>query len=258
MPTAVSELELASRPDVISVDGRATSARPTASLSSPTEESLLLKILTTSVVVHLLLVGFLGSGIPRPLARAPRPAAAPVTSAKLIEEVKLQEEEVPPEPPKPVDQDRVVPAPELPAAAQIDLPPINQVEPISAVPASVPVAFGLEVKGRVRLVSDASQAAGALGGRALQEPVAIDGDSSQEKNLLLPEVAYPPEALVRRQQGSVILEFRTSATGEISAVKVRQSSGYPAIDRAALKNLGQGRWKGSAGYYLKTYEFKLN
>jgi len=256
MPTAFSEL--ATRPDFISEDTRVASARSTPPHPQTREESLLLKILTTSVVVHFLLVGVLGSGIPKAAVRPARTAVPPPTIAKVIEDIKLQEEEVPPEQPKPIDQDHVLPAPELPAAAKIDLPPISQVEPISAVPASIPVAFGLEVKGRVRLVSDASQASGSIGGRALRDPIAIDGDSSQEKNLLLPEVTYPPEALVKHQQGTVLLEFRTSATGEIFDAKVRQSSGYPAIDRAALKNLGQGRWKGTAGYYLKTYEFKLN
>jgi len=256
MPTAFSEL--ATRPDFISEDTRVASGRSTLPHRQTREESLLPKILTTSVVVHFLLVGVLGSGIPKPAVRPARAAVPPPTVAKVIEDIKLQEEVIPPERPKPIDQDRVLPAPELPAAAKIDLPPISQVEPISAVPSSVPVAFGLEVKGRVRLVSDASQASGSIGGRALRDPIAIDGDSSQEKNLLLPEVAYPPEALVKRQQGTVLLEFRTSATGEIFDAKVRQSSGYPAIDRAALKNLGQGRWKGTAGYYLKTYEFKLN
>ncbi len=222
------------------------------------KESLLLKILTTSLVAHFLLVGILGSGIPKPVVRPVRTAVPPPTAAKLIEDVKLQDEVPPPDQPKPVEKDNLAPAPNLPAAAQIDLPTISQVEPISAVPASVPVAFGLEVKGRVRLVSDASQASGSIGGRGLREPIAIDGDSTQEKNLLLPEVAYPPEALLRRQQGTVVLEFRTSATGEIYEAKIRHGSGHPAIDRAALKNLGQGRWTGTAGYYLKTYEFKLS
>ncbi len=256
MPTAVSEL--VTGPDFLSEGSRVATKRSTPSQTQAAQLPLLLRILTTSVVVHFLLIGVLGSGIQKPAVRPARTAVPPPTVAKVIEDIKLQEEEIPPEPPKPVDQDRVLPAPELPAAAKIDLPPISQIEPISAVPSSVPVAFGLEAKGRVRLVTDASQASGAIGGRALKDPIAIDGDSSQEKNLLLPEVTYPPEALVKHQQGTVLLEFRTSATGEIYDAKVRGSSGYPTIDRAALKNLGQGRWKGTAGYYLKTYEFKLN
>ena len=217
---------------------------------------LLLRILTTSVVVHLLLVGFLGAGLPKSIVRTKR-AVVPPVAATLIEDVKLQEEP-PPESVKPIDPSQVPPTPELPAASTIDLPPISQVETISAVPASVPVAFGIEVKGRVRLVSDAAHASGSVGGRALTEPVAIDGNSSQEKNLRLPVLTYPADALARQQQGTVVLEFHASVTGEIHEAKVRTGSGYPSIDRAALNNLVKGRWVGTPGYFLKTYEFKLN
>jgi TonB family protein len=122
----------------------------------------------------------------------------------------------------------------------------------------VPVAFGLAVQGKVRLVSDASLASGSVGGRALNEPVAIDGNSAAEKNLLIPDLTYPREALALKQQGTVLLEFHTSATGQIFGVRVRQGSGFDSIDEAALENLNQGRWLGRAGYYLKAYEFKLN
>jgi TonB family protein len=256
MSTAVSEQ--VTDAGFLSEAPRILTARSVPPQTQTTESPLLVRILTASIVVHLLLIGILGSGIPKPLTRPTRPASPPPTEAKLIEDVKLQEEEPLPAQPKPIDQSQVLPAPELPAAAQIDLPPISQVEPISAVPASVPVAFGLEVKGRVRIVTDAAQASGSIGGRALKDPVAIDGDSSQEKNLLLPPVVYPPEGLVRRQQGTVVLEFRTSVQGEIYDVKVHSGSGHPAIDRAALANLAQGKWLGAAGYYLKAYEFKLN
>lgn len=221
------------------------------------ETPLFLRILTTTLVVHLLLVGFLGSGLPKPQVR-PKRTAVPPTVATLIEDVKLQEEPPPEELKKPVDQSQALPAPELPAASKIDLPPISQVETISAVPASVPVAFGIEAKGRVHLVGEASRASGGVGGRALQDPVTIDGNSSQAKNLLLPQVSYPPAALVQHLQGTVLLEFRTTETGDIIDVKVRTSSGHPLLDRAALNNLAQGRWRGTAGYFLKTYEFQLN
>ncbi len=256
MSVAVSEL--VTRPKFPSAKTtRVVIKRTPLPPTKATETPLLLRILTTSLVAHLLLVGLLGSGLPKPQVR-PKRSAVPPAVATLIEDVKLQEEPPPEELKKPVDQSQVLPAPELPAASTIDLPPLSQVETISAVPASVPVAFGIEVKGRVRLVADASQASGAVGGRALQDPVTIDGNSSQAKNLLLPQIAYPSDALVRHLQGTVVLEFRTTDTGEINSTKVRTSSGFPILDRAALNNLAQGRWLGRAGYFLKTYEFKLN
>ena len=227
-------------------------------LPSPTaSRSLLLRILTTTLVVHLLLVGFLGAGLPKAQVR-PKRTAVPPTVATLLEDVKLQEAPPPEELTKPVDQSQVLPSPELPAASTVDLPPLGEVQSISAVPASVPVAFGLEVTGRVRLVKDAAHASGSVGGRVLTQPVAIDGNSSQEKNLHLPALSYPVDALARQQQGTVVLEFHTSATGEIYEVKVVTGSGFPSIDKAALNNLARGRWAGAPGYFLKTYQFKLN
>lgn len=257
MPAAVSELIArstfapAERPANLSLD------RPW-SAPAAADAPLLSRILTTSLVLHLLLVGILGVGLPPVRTRARRPAVPPPTKAELIDRVTLQEEVLPPEPVQTTVPSLPVLAPEPPAAAAIDLPSLSQVEPISAVPASVPVAFGLDVKGHVRLVSDAAHASGAVGGRALKQPVSIDGNAAEEKNLLLPEVAYPPGALSRRQQGTVVLEFRTSERGEISDVKVRTSSGFSALDRAALDNLVRGRWTGAAGYYLKAYDFRLN
>ncbi len=256
MPVAISKFT--TRTDFLPAErARVIVKHPVLSQAKAAETPVLLRILTASVAAHLLLVGFLGAGLPKPLIRPKRVIATPPTRADLIENVKLQETPAP-EPPKVTDRKDVLPAPELPAAANIDLPPISQVEPIAAVPASVPVAFGLEVKGRVRLVADASEASGSVGGRALTEPVAIDGNSSQEKNLVLAPVAYPAEALLHHQQGTVILEFRTSVTGGIAEVKVRSGSGFAALDRAARENLAEGRWLGAAGYYLKEYEFKLN
>jgi TonB family protein len=256
MPVAISKPAFRSNFNSIRVP-RVVSRRPPPHLpAQSTPAPLLLRILTTSLLAHLLLVGILGSGLPKPLVRPKRPALPP-TKAELVEDVKLQEAP-PPEQPKPLDLDQALPAPDTPAVAKIDLPPLSQVEPISAVPASVPVAFGIEVKGRVRLVSDPSKASGAVGGREMKDPVAIDGNSSQGKNLLLPMVVYPRDALAWHQQGTVVLEFHTSATGEIYDIKVRTGSGYPILDRTAMNNLAKGRWVGTAGYFLKTYEFNLD
>ena len=257
MPIAVSKPVVRPIFNVIRVPRVAIKRSPPPPQAPVKPTPLALRVLTTSLLAHLLLVGILGSGLPKAQVRPKRPALPP-TKAELVEDVKLQEEPPPPDRPKPLEQDPALPAPELPAAAQIDLPPLSQVEPISAVPASVPVAFGIAVKGKVRLVSDASQASGAVGGRALKDAVSIDGNSSQAKNLLLPIVTYPPDAVARQQQGTVVLEFHTSTTGEIYDVKIRTGSGYQILDRAAVNNLAKGRWVGAPGYFLKTYEFKLN
>jgi protein TonB len=172
----------------------------------------------------------------------------------VVENVQMVPETPPPEPLPRVDES--TPSPDDPGpAADLDLPPLPQVQPIAAVPSSVPVAFGLGVKGAVRLVSDAANASGAVGGRRNAEPVALDFEA--EHNLLLPPIAYPPRAKRQRITGTALIEFRTSPTGEISGVRVRESSGHAILDQAAQENLQAGRWTGPPGYFVKAYEFTL-
>jgi protein TonB len=167
--------------------------------------------------------------------------------------VKLEPEPVPVDP---VKKDETPPptieSPE-PVAA-IDLPPVAPVQAIAAVPSTVPVSFGIEVKGPVRWVNDPSQASGAVGGR--RQPISLDADGAA-RNLLLPSLPYPPEAKKRRLTGSLTVEFRTTPTGDIQDVRVRESSGHDELDRAAIENLRKGRWVGPAGFYVKAYEFNL-
>lgn len=218
---------------------------------------LLLPILTASVATHLLLIAFLGGGVPPPPVRFERAPVAPPPAA-VIEQVKL-EPEPPPPPQEPPKQDLAVPTPDAPEpAAPLDLPPLPPVQAIAAVPSSVPVAFGIEVKGPVRVVNDASQASGAVGGRRRPaEPISLD-DGAARRNLLLPTVAYPLDARRRHVTGTVVVEFRTSPTGDIYDVRVRETSKSESLDRAALENLRQGRWTGEPGYYVKAYEFSLH
>ncbi|WP_431478320.1 energy transducer TonB [Massilia eburnea] len=45
--------------------------------------------------------------------------------------------------------------------------------------------------------------------------------------------AWPREALINNQQGSVTLRFMVEVNGEISAYEIVRSSGYPVLDTAA-------------------------
>jgi len=254
MPVAIPEVSI--RPGFKKSIFRAPAIRaPSRHPGTTVEPSLFLAILTSSVALHLIVVGFFGAGIPQPARPRVKPVRPPPSAVRLIEEVKLEPEPVQPKDATP-QQDETVPRE---AIATIDLPAVAPVEPVSAVPISVPVAFGIQVKGPVRLVDDPARASGAVGGRSRPTaPVALDRNGLQEKNLLLPPLTYPPEAVQQRQTGTVQVEFRTTATGDIQEVKVRESAGFPALDRAAINNLRRGRWVGVAGYYLKRFEFKLN
>jgi TonB family protein len=225
-------------------------------IGTPLDSTLIWSILTTSAALHLLLIGFLGAGVPKPAPVRTKPVVPPPSAVQLVENVKLE-----PEPetqlPEQLKSEELPLQTEPPAAASVDLPPVSELTPIAAVSASVPVAFGIDVKGPVRLVSDPSQASGRVGGRRGPVPVSLD-DTLGAKDLLLPQIVYPAAAQVRRQSGTVLIEFHTTPTGDITTPKIYASSGYPALDSAALENLKHGRWVGAAGYYLKAYLFKLN
>lgn len=217
------------------------------------EPGILLPVATASIAAHLILIAWFGAGIPVPPARIVRdttPAAIPLP----IEEIQLVAETPPPEL---LPDTASSPSPDAPApAAPLDLPPLPQLQAIAAVPSTVAVAFGVEAKGPVRLVSDAAHASGVVRGRRAAEPVALD--LAGEQNLLLPPISYPVRAKRQRLTGTALVEFRTSATGEIADVRIRQSSGHAILDQAAQDNLKAGRWKGQPGLYMKAYEFALH
>jgi protein TonB len=205
-------------------------------------DHLLSTILTTSVCLHLLLVGYLGFGVPTPPAR-PRVARAAPPPPPIVENIELQ---APPPPPKAQPQalrDEPPPSQDLPAA----------VSAVAAVPANVAVAFAIKVAGPVRLVADAADASGG----GVVAPVAAIPHEVVGRNLLTPQLSYPAAALYKHLTGRVVVEFHTTATGDIIDIKVRTSSGEQILDQAALDNLRLGRWVGEAGYFTKTYDFIL-
>lgn len=213
-------------------------------------------ILVTSVSLHLLIASIAGFGIHSDPERKFKAEPPPT---RVIEEVKL--EATPP--PKALDETPPPEAqPNLSApteAANIDLPPLPDTAEISAVAADVPVAFSIPVTGPVKIVKDASHASGAVGGRPRNDgPLSVDSGSEHARFLLLPPLAYPPTALERRISGTVEIEFRTTPTGDISEIKVRNSSGYADLDRAAIQNMRRGRWTGEAGFFVKKFVFILN
>jgi TonB family protein len=124
--------------------------------------------------------------------------------------------------------------------------------PIAAVPASVKVDFGIQAVGPVQLVATAGEASGA----GLAATAALPREAVG-RSLLTPVLDYPAAALLRRLTGRVVVEFHTTARGDIIDVRVRTSSGSEILDQAALENIRLGRWVGEAGYFTKTYDFLL-
>jgi protein TonB len=60
---------------------------------------------------------------------------------------------------------------------------------------------------------------------------------------LNPPPIYPWVARRRNYQGTVLLDVRVTAKGFVAEVKVAQSSGYPVLDRSALKSVRRWRFE---------------
>jgi len=69
-------------------------------------------------------------------------------------------------------------------------------------------------------------------------PPRID-DASQLKN---PPPSYPRLSKRLREEGEVILELWVLADGTVSEVEIKTSSGYPRLDKAALKAVKKWRY----------------
>lgn len=57
-----------------------------------------------------------------------------------------------------------------------------------------------------------------------------------------PSPTYPPEAIRRRLQGTVLLELEVSETGQVQSVSVLRSSGHSILDQSALRTVRN--WRG--------------
>jgi protein TonB len=60
----------------------------------------------------------------------------------------------------------------------------------------------------------------------------------QTKPPKAPEPIYPPAARRRRQEGLVLLAVKVNSHGRAARVAVKQSSGFPLLDDAAMHTVG--------------------
>ncbi|MDR2462987.1 MAG: energy transducer TonB [Verrucomicrobiales bacterium] len=94
------------------------------------------------------------------------------------------------------------------------------------------------------LTVSAPPSIGAPGTLAVKIPAAGDGGvktSAPAAYLHNPPPVYPAGARARGQEGRVLLGVTVSARGLVSAARVKKSSGFPALDEAALTAVKQ--WK---------------
>jgi len=72
-----------------------------------------------------------------------------------------------------------------------------------------------------------------------------------------PQPPYPKIALEQGEQGSVVLLLSLDETGAIASVEVKQSSGYPILDRSALEFVKR-HWTVQAAPGARLFQATIN
>ena len=71
-------------------------------------------------------------------------------------------------------------------------------------------------------------------------PVVVPRSDASHLNNRAP--VYPRASLRRHEEGKVVLELLVRADGTVGEVRVKESSGYPRLDKAALKAVRRWRY----------------
>ena len=132
-------------------------------------------------------------------------------------------------------------------AFELDEPPPeadNDPEPEELVEEASDLDLGLEVP---------DLAAGAGGGFVMEIPkfgMRGDDDAFGSGDLDSPPMpvnrlppVYPAALLGKGLGGRVVVTCQVDATGQVSSARIRQSSGHPELDKAALAAVGKWKFK---------------
>lgn len=221
---------------------------------------------TASLLLHLLLAGILlglGHRLTRPsplrievelIAAPPRQPAAEIAPAPEPQPQAPRGPAAKPllqaSPPRPVAKPVARPTPPPTAAARAKLPPEPQALPepsptpstVAATTAS-PAAPSPPATGPAASISLAgpSPAAPAAAAAPKEHPPPNGGASESGsrfndiRDRVMAALRYPQMARRQGWRGEVRLEFTLLANGEVQDLKLVQSSGYPLLDRQALR-----------------------
>ncbi len=181
-----------------------------------------------SICALFLIVGLVGLKAPRVIVRPVSPPndPVPVVWTPPEEQTKPEPEQQPDTEPQPTD-------------TPTDTP---QVMTVVAAADPTAVAFAVPVQGAVAIAPAAHLASPpppVLKAPPAKPPQFNPHTASGGR---FPEPQYPGVALRNRYQGTVIIEIMVEESGAISSAKVFKSSGFPALDEAALEVV-QRRWQ---------------
>ncbi len=152
--------------------------------------------------------------------------AAPVSAAPVVESASP----VPSTEPPPVES-QPAPVKDAPPAAAIPIPapdPVRVEQPARRLPRAIkPRSAREETPGAGQAAVQTTAA-----GHPSASTVPRGGDA-QAGYLSNPHPPYPVESKLRHEEGIVMLAVSINATGAVSAIRVKQSSGFPRLDQAA-------------------------
>jgi len=180
-----------------------------------------------SVCILFLLIGILG-------ARRGIIAIKPVPPIQQIVPVVVQPTVLPPQ--------SIAPKPE-------QAHPINQPRALVALPNAPDVNFGVPTAGSLVVPAALASAPRATSMRSdLLSNTGAGGDR--------PEPPYPPIARETGEQGTVKLLLGSAAAGNIVSVDVKESSGFPVLDRATVDFI-KNHWRLPAGEGNRLFETSI-
>jgi periplasmic protein TonB len=167
-------------------------------------------------------------------------------AAMVRMDVRTVAEEIKPPPPPP--KVKVEPPKPLPQAARQPVAPPPPLPPVMTAAANVepaPSSFAVAPQPAPQPPAPPAPVAAAAPVVAAPPPptpapvTAARFDADYLKN---PPPAYPPLSRRMREEGKVLLSVRVSPQGAAESVQVRQSSGFPRLDEAALEAVRHWRF----------------
>lgn len=174
------------------------------------------------------------------------PAAAAPSAASVVEDVPPVTSPkpapiAPPAPPPMIEPAAPEPTPAEPEPEPVAAQPEPREQPATvSPPANVGQAAATAVASAGGAVS-ARTATGPVSNRAANSASALPGQPAHPRYRHNPSPEYPPLARQRRQEGLVLLGVRVTAEGRAAEVTIKQSSGFPLLDAAAVKAVQ--RWE---------------
>ena len=161
--------------------------------------------------------GVLIDAPPANVVQAPAAASQP-PEPEPIEKPKPEPKPKPKPKPKPLEKPKPQPVPQPQPEKAITPPPEPNPEPVATEPPPPPKATD-------------SSAEGA--------PVTVPRVDANHRNN--PAPAYPRMSRRRGEEGTVLLELMVRKDGTVNEVRIKESSGYPRLDKSAKEAVR--RWK---------------